>query len=166
MRRWLLAGVMLAFPVAGALTFASQAQAASITTTGVVCTGLSGKVVLSNDSATIKLSGCNDTANTGGKGTTKGSESSTKASITWNKTGTTTEDDVANNTVSPDTCPTPTGGIQDIEELSTATVTGGTSKAKASIKKGWTVQAYVCFNSGDSELSLLPGTKYQIGPGL
>jgi hypothetical protein len=157
---------MLTFPVAGALTFASQAQAASITTAGVACTGLSGKVVLSTDSATIKLSGCSDTKNTGGKGTTKGSESSTTASITWNKTGTTTEDDVANSAVSPDKCPTPAGGTQDVEELSTATVTGGTSKAAASIKKGWTVKAYVCYDSGNSDLSLLHGTKYQIGPGL
>jgi hypothetical protein len=166
MRRWLLAGVMLAFPVAGAVTFATQAQAASVSTTGVSCTGLSGKVDLKNDSATIKLTGCNDTANTGGKGTTKGSETSTKASITWNKTGTTTEGSVKNTEVTPDTCPTPTGGTQDIEELSTATVTGGTSKAKASIKKGWTIQSHVCYDSGNSELSLLPGTDYQIGPGL
>ncbi len=166
MRRWLLAGVILAFPVAGALTFATQAQAASTATTGVSCSGLSGKVVLSTDSATIKLTKCNDTANTGGSGTTKGSETSTTASITWKGKGTTTEDKVTNTSVSPDTCPTPTGGTQDIEELSTATVTGGTGAAKKSIKKGWTVQAYVCFDSGNSSISLLPGTDYKIGPGL
>lgn len=157
MRRWLLAAVVMAFPIAGSLALAGQAQAAA----GVSCTGLSGKVNTSNDSAKIKLSGCNDTKNTGGKGTTKGSQSSTTATITWNGTGTTTEDDVTNTPVSNSTC-----ASGDIEEEATATVTGGTGAAAKSIKKGWTVQSFVCYDPTTSKLSLAPGTTYQIGKGL
>jgi hypothetical protein len=157
MRRWLLAGAVMAFPLVGSLALAGQAQAAS----GVSCTGLSGKVNTTTDSANVKLSACNDTKNTGGKGTTKGSESSTTGTIKWNGTGTTTLGSQSYTGVSPGTCPS-----GDIEEEFTATVTGGTGAAAKSIKKGWTVQAFVCYDPSTSTLSLAPGTSYQIGKGL
>ncbi len=160
MRRWLMAGVItIALPIAGTVALAGPALAGSPSVTGVSCTKLSGKVNLGNDSAKIKLKGCSDPTNTGGKGKTSGSESSTTATIKWKGTGTTTEDNVTNTAVSPDACPG-----TDIEEESTADVTGGTGEAAESIMTGWTVQAFVCFNSTTDEISLLPGTTYNIGP--
>lgn len=154
MRRWLLAGVMIAFPIAGAVALTGPAVAAS----GVSCTSLTGKVN-SQDAAKIKLSGCNDTANTGGKGTTKGSATSTTATITWNGTGTTTEDNVTTTIItSGATC-----ASGDIEEETTGDVTGGTGAAAKSIKKGWTEQSFVCYNPNTSQLSLAPGTTFEIG---
>jgi len=160
MRRWILAGVVMAFPIIGSVAAASQAQAAQ-PATGVSCKTLSGKVNLSTDSAKITLSGCNDTKNTGGKGTSKGSESATTGTITWNGTGTTTLGSETNTPVSPSTC-----AAGDIEEQSSGTVTGGTGAAAKSIKTGWTEQAFVCFNPNTSKLSLAPGTTYQIAAGL
>jgi hypothetical protein len=159
MRRLLLASVMIVFPIAGSIALAGPALAGG--STGVVCTVLKGKVNLSNDSAKITLSKCSDTANTGGGGTTSGSESSTTATITWDGgKGTTTEDNVSTTIVSSGaTCPS-----SDIEEETTGDVTGGTGAAKKSIKKGWTVQSFVCYNPNNNKLSLAPGTAFNIGP--
>ena len=160
MRRWILAGVVMAFPIVGSVALAGQAQAAQ-PATGVSCKTLSGKVNLTTNTATIKVSGCNDTKNTGGKGTSKGSESATTGTITWNGTGTTTLGSETNTPVSNSTCPS-----GDVEEQSSATVTGGTGAAAKSIKKGWTEQAFVCFDPSTSMLSLAPGTTFQIAAGL
>lgn len=158
MRRFLLATVVMAFPVLGTMAFAGAASAAA---GGVSCTGLSGKVNTSTDAAKVKLSGCSDTKNTGGSGKTEGSESSSTGKITWNGTGTTTLGSVTDTPVSDSTCPS-----GDIEEEETGTVTGGTGEAAKSIKKGWTQQAYVCFDPSGDTLSLAPGTTYQIAKGL
>jgi hypothetical protein len=158
MRRWLLAGVVLAFPIAGSVVVGSQAALAA---SGVSCTSLTGTVNTSTDVAKVKLSGCNDTKNTGGKGTTTSSETATSSTIKWNGTGTTTLGMATTTAVSPSTCPS-----GDIEEMTTATVTEGTGAAAKSIKKGWTSQSYVCYDPTTSTLSLAPGTTYQIGKGL
>ena len=156
MRRWLMVGAALVFPVVGALALAGTAEAA----TGVACTKLTG-TVNSSDSAKVTISGCNDTANTGGSGTTTGNATATTGTITWKGTGTTTLGGLTTTVVTPDKCPG-----SDLEEMTTGTVTGGTGKAAKSIKKNWTTQSFVCYNPGNNKLALLKGTKYQIGPGL
>jgi hypothetical protein len=158
MRRLLLAVAVMAFPIAGTLAISGTASAAS---GGVICTGFSGKVNLTTNSAKIKLSKCNDTANTGGKGTTSGASGATTGTITWGGTGTTTLGSIVETVVSPSTCPS-----GDLEESSTGTVTGGTGAAKKSIKKGWTEQETVCYNPSNNKLTLLPGTTFQIAAGL
>jgi hypothetical protein len=166
MRRWLLAGAMLVLPIGAALAVTGTASAAS----GVSCSGLSGKVNSTSLSATGKLTGCNDTANTGGKGTFKGSETATTGSITWNKTGTTTFGSVAYNPTSTNTCPSTSTETNEAEEYVTGTVTGGTGAAAKSIKKKWTFEAYLCVNenttTGALTLTLAPGTDWLIGKGL
>jgi hypothetical protein len=156
MRRLLLAGVMLAFPIAGSVVFAGQAFAAS----GVSCKSLTGTVNTNTDAAKIKLSGCNDTKNTGGKGTTSSAEGASSSTIKWGNGETTIFGPGTTTVVSPDACPG-----SDIEEETTASVTGGTSK---SIKKGWTSQSFVCYNptATKNQLSLAPGTTFEIGKGL
>jgi hypothetical protein len=159
MRRWLLAGVVLAFPIAGSVAFGAQAALAA---GGVSCTSLTGTVNTTTDAAKVTLSGCNDTKNTGGKGTTKSSETATKSTIKWaDSKGTTILGPATTTVVSPDACPG-----SDLEEMTTATVTGGTGAAAKSIKVGWTSQSYVCYNPANNKLSLLAGTTYQIGAGL
>ncbi len=99
------------------------------------------------------LSGCNDPANTGGKGSAvskviKGTSGS--STIKWNKTGTTT---VAWNytIVKPNKC---AAGFTEIRE--TGKVTGGTGAAVKSITKGQSSIGTVCENAKGS--SLLKGT--------
>jgi hypothetical protein len=154
MRRLLLAGVVLAFPIVGSVAFAGQAFAAS----GVSCTALTGKVNPTTDAAKITVTGCNDTKNTGGKGTTSSSEGAASSTIKWANGETTILGMGTTSIVSPDACPG-----SDLEEETTAPVTGGTSK---SIKKGWTSQSFVCYNPSTNKLSLAPGTTFQIGKGL
>jgi hypothetical protein len=144
---------MLAFPIAGSVVFAGQAFAAS----GVSCTSLTGKVNSSNV-AKVTLSKCNDTTNTGGKGTTTSAEGASSSTIKWANGKTTIFGPGTTTIVSPDACPG-----SDLEEETTATVTGGTS---TSIKKGWTSQSFVCYNPSTSKLSLAPGTTFRIGKGL
>ena len=72
---------MLAVTSVGSL--AAFSGVASATAPTVTCTGFS-----TNLSGVGTVSGCNDTANTGGKGTTVTTKGVTK--FTWNKTGTTT----------------------------------------------------------------------------
>jgi hypothetical protein len=164
MRRWLLAGAMLVFPITGALAVAGTASAASAAG-GVSCTALAGKVNSSTYAAKGTLSGCNDTKNTGGKGTFKGGETTTAGSIKWNGTGTTTFGDVSYSAAANDTCP----NMED-EEYVTGTVTGGTGEAAKSIKKNWTFQAYLCVvvnsTTGAITLTLAPSTDWVIGKGL
>jgi hypothetical protein len=161
MRRWLLAGAMLVFPLTGALAVAGTASAAQAAGT-IKCTSLAGTVNTSTLSAKGTLSGCNDTANTGGKGTFKGSETATTGSIKWNKTGTTTFDNVMYSATSPDTCPN-----SEDEETVTGDVEGGTGAALKSIKVGYTFTAYLCVvvnsTTGAVTLTLAPGTDWNIG---
>jgi hypothetical protein len=162
MRRWLMAGAALAFPVIGAMAYAGTAAAGAgpaTAATGVTCTKLTGLVNTMNDTAKITLSGCNDTANTGGGGKTSGSEGATTGTITWNGgKGTTKLDDIVTTT------PTGTCPSTDLEEMTTGNVSGGTGKAKASIKKGWVNTSYVCYNPSNNKLTLAPGTEYTIAP--
>jgi len=150
---------MVAFPLVGALALAGTANAArpAPASKGVVCTKVSGKLK-STGVASIKLSGCSDTKNTGGSGKSSGSEGGTTSTVTWNGTGTTTFDDQTDTGVTGGTCPS-----GDIEEEATGTVSGGTGAALKSIPIGWTYQAFICFDPSTSKLSNAPGTTYQIG---
>jgi hypothetical protein len=159
MRRMLMAGIAIAFPLVGAFAYAGTAAAA----TGVTCTKLTG-TISGSGSVKVTISGCNDKANTGGGGTETSSETATTGKITWKGgKGTTSFKDINSTPVSSGTCPS-----TDIEEETVTTVSTGTGAAKASIKKGWTSESYVCYNPNatKNQLSLAPGTKYLIGPGL
>lgn len=153
MRRLLLAGVMLAFPLGGALVFAGTANAAS----GVSCSTLGGSIS-SSGVVKGKLSGCTDPANTGGKGTFKSTEGSSTGSVKWNGTGTTTADNITDTPVTPNTCPS-----SETELEVTGDITGGTGAAPKSIKKGWTFQAFVCADLTTGAISLAPGTSWEMG---
>jgi hypothetical protein len=143
------------FPFVGVLAFAGSAYAAK----GVSCSSLSGSINLSTGKVKGALSGCTDTNNTGGKGKFKGTESSTSGKITWNGTGTTTDDKVLYKRVSPSTC-----ASGDYEDEVTGDITGGTGTAAKSIKAGWTLQAYLCYDPTTGGLSMAPGRSWEIGP--
>ncbi len=163
MRRLLLAGVILAFPI-GALSvgFAGQASATSIRnpSTGVTCTKISANILTGKNA---KIKGCSDTANTGGKGKASiATLTSGAGSIKWaSGHGTTTVSGGMFTSITPDACPSP-----EAEYEITFNVTGGTGAAAGSILAGWTVQAYVCVNTTSGAVALLAGTTLQIGPGL
>jgi hypothetical protein len=146
---WVAAGSAVLIPLGGAAI--ATAGPAAAKPPGIKCTGLSGKVNLTTDSAKIKLTGCS--GNTGGKGKTKGSESSTTGTDKWTNGKKTSFDDVTN---SGGTATCPTG---DISELSTATVTSDTT---GDTKAGAAESANVCFNETTDALSLAPGTDYVI----
>ncbi len=161
MRRLLLAGIVLAFPI-GALSVgvAGQASAASPSTV-VTCSKIKANIFTGT---TAKLTGCSDTKNTGGSGKAPIATLTTGAgTLTWNGTGTTTLASGTFNSVTPDTCPTPTGGTQDAEYMITYDITGGTGKAAKSIKAGWTLSATVCINETTGAVALLHGTDVEIG---
>jgi hypothetical protein len=103
------------------------------------------------------ITGCSDKANTGGSGKIVATLKTKTGVITWNKTGTTkfkyTYADVKNTACSPKT-----KGSLEVKE--TATVTGGTGKAAASIKKGQVATTTICVIGG--KVGLAPGSKYQI----
>ena len=157
MRRLFLAVIALGLPVVGTFAFAGTALAS----TSVSCSKLTGTATTSGSSKD-KLSGCTDTANTGGGGTFSSTSSSTTGTVKWaGGHGTTTFDNVSSSGVSPDACPN--GGI---EEEVTGTVSKDTGLAK-SIKVGWTLQAFICAtpnSSGSFTLTLAPGTKWEMGP--
>ncbi len=143
-----IAAMLAVSSVGSIVAFSGVASASAPTAT---CTGFS-----SNSSGAGTLSGCNDTKNTGGKGTSKTSKGVT--TITWNKTGTTTAKvvDVVEKTdtkCSPKT---------DTEVKVTSTVTGGTGAAVKSIKKGQTSTIYICYNASTKKATVAPGEKFQI----
>lgn len=140
---------VLAFSTLGSVALASGVAGASAPT--VTCT--SGTVTITGGGT---LKGCNDTANTGGSGTIKASLSKKTGVITWNKTGTTTFS-YKYVIESKDTKCKPTS---DKEIQETSTVTGGTGKAAASIKKGQVAVEYLCEKG--SSVTLAPGSHYQI----
>jgi hypothetical protein len=152
-RRLLMVVVALGMPVAATFAITGTAVAAS----GVSCSSLTGKVNTTTLAATGTEKGCTDTANTGGSGKFSGSESSTTATTKWASGGTTTFSGIAYTAVSPNACPSP-----EIEYEITGTVASDTGKA-SSIKKGWTLQVYICINTSTFKFSLLPGTKVEIG---
>jgi hypothetical protein len=152
MRRVVSVVALMSLPLA-ALTVGWSGVAGAAT--GVACSKITGGIA----GTTGTLSGCTDTANTGGKGTfpisalTGGS-----GSITWNGTGTTALSGVTATAVTPNKCPS-----GDTEYKVSGNVSGGTGKALKSIKKGWTLSAYVCVTSS-GKFSLLKGQKVNIGP--
>jgi hypothetical protein len=138
----------LALVVTGSVAtvaFTSPASAAvPKTTCSVVSISIKG---------TGTLSKCTDTANTGGSGklVVNTKKSPYPATITWNKTGTTTASlqyaGLAKG--AKNVCPAGTSEI-----VVTGTVTGGTGAAVKSIPKGSKVTANLCFKG--TSLSLAP----------
>jgi hypothetical protein len=141
---------MLAAGSLGSLALASGVAGASAPT--VTCT--TGTINITG-SGTLK--GCNDTANTGGKGTIKATISPAKGTITWAPGFGTTTFTYKYVIVTPDTKCSPK---TDKEIKETATTTGGTGKAVKSIKKGQVATTYIC--EAGSKVTLAPGSKYQI----
>lgn len=154
MRRFVFALVMLAFPVSGALSFAGSAAAAS----SVSCTTWTGHLNTTSGVGKDKLSGCGDSKNTGGKGSFKTVTDGTTWTIKWNGTGTTTVGSITYGSVSSPTCPS-----SDQEESVTGDITGGTGAAAKSIKKGWTLQAYFCYDPSTGDITMAPGTTWEMG---
>jgi len=152
MRRVVSVVALMSLPLA-AMTVGWSGVAGAAT--GVTCTKIAGGIA----GTTGTLSGCSDTANTGGKGTfpiaalTGGS-----GSITWNKTGTTALSGVTATATTINKCPS---GSTEYEV--SGNVSGGTGKALKSIKVGWTLQAFVCLTAKGT-FSLLKGQKVNIGP--
>ena len=166
MRRVLGVVALCALPISLlSVSLAGTASAASPATASVVCKKISGNFLTGT---TGKLSGCTDTANTGGSGTFPIAALGTgSGNITWNGTGTTALTSVTPTGVTPDTCPNDAGGTQESEFLVTADISGGTGKAKKSIKKGWTLTSTVCVDlAGTGAFKVLKGTTVQIGAGL
>ena len=116
----------------------------------VTCT--TGKITITGSGT---ISGCSDTANTGGKGTIKATISPKKGTITWaTGFGTTTFSYTY-------TIPTNTKCAKgDKEIVEVATVTGGTGKAIKSIPKNQKATTTICEKG--STVTLAPGQKYQI----
>jgi hypothetical protein len=147
----MIAIACVALPVS-ALTVGLTASVAGAAA-GVSCTKLSGGI-----SGTGTVSGCNDTANTGGSGTFKGSALATgKGTITWKGTGTTTLTTVKASKVTANKC-TVKG---DTEYKVTGNVSGGTGKAVKSIPKGWKLAALACVTSKGT-FTLVPKTDLTI----
>ena len=144
------AAAIAAMVVASSLgTIALSTGVASASAPTVTCTIFSATA-----SGKATLNACNDTGNTGGKGTEVANLKASTAVITWNKTGTTTTK-YSYAAVTPDKC---AKGSSEIKE--TATVTGGTGAAVKSIPKGQVATLLLCIKG--TAISLLPGQKYQI----
>lgn len=157
MRRLLLAGVVLAFPISVLSVSLAGPASASVRnpSTGVTCTKVKGTITGTN----AKLKGCNDLKNTGGSGKAPIAALATGAgTITWNGTGTTTLANGSFMQTTTNSC-APAG----TEYEATLDVTGGTGAAAKSILVGWTVQAFICVNNTTGKISLLPGTDFEIG---
>jgi hypothetical protein len=154
MRRLALLFALLTVPISSlCVALAGPAAAAAGVTTS--CSKLTGSLTAPK----VTLSKCNDTANTGGRGTIPTSSIEAGAgTITWNGTGKTKVDDITIAATSTNACPK-----GSTEEEVTGNVTGGTGAAVTSIKKGYSLQAFVCANSSTASISLAPGTKVNFG---
>jgi len=143
----LLTAIALAVPISLAtLAFAGPAFADGTAT----CSKLSGSV----SSNKASLSGCTDTANTGGSGTVSVTTlESGKGPITWASSHGTTTISIT-FTQSGTSCPSAT------EYKIAGKVTADTGKAK-SIKVGGKVSADVCLSKTDT-FSLVKGTKFAV----
>jgi hypothetical protein len=156
MRRAFTGVILLALSI-GAMTAGWSGVAAA--TSGVACTKLSANYAKSGNGT---VSGCSDTANTGGMGTFPNSSvDSGEGTITWAAGKGTTRIEVTSSTMPTNSCPSPSTS----EEFEvTGDVTGGTGAARKSIKKGWTLEEFVCWK-GSGKITLAPGTTFDIGPG-
>jgi hypothetical protein len=146
-----LAGAAALIPFGGVAAVVGSSPAGAAPP-GITCTGLSGTVDLTTDSATIALSGCS--GNTGGSGKTSGSESSTTAKVKWKNKDKTKFDDVTNTEQTNTLC-----ASGDVQELNTSTVKSDTTGDTA---KGAGESVTICYDPTTNELSLAPGTDYVI----
>jgi Flp pilus assembly protein TadG len=155
MRRAFIGLVLFALAL-GAMTaeWSSMAAAAS----GVSCTKLSANYDKAGNGT---VSGCSDAANTGGMGTFPNSSAAgEEGTITWADGKGSTTIEANSSTVTTNNCPSPS---TQTEFEVTGAVTGGTGAARRSIKKGWTLQEFVCLK-GSGKITLAPGTTFDIGP--
>jgi hypothetical protein len=160
MRRAMSVVALMVLPIS--ILSVGIASTAAAATPSVTCSKLSGNI-LSTTNTNVTFSKCTDTANTDGSGTLPLGPliaGSTTGTITWKNKGTTNIKNIAFTQVTVDACPT-----GDNEYMITATIAASTGKAK-SLKKGWTMQATVCLNNTTGALSLLAGTKVDIGAGF
>lgn len=149
------AGSLLAIPLA------ASASAA----TGTACSGDKTVTNTKTDKATSTLTGCTNTAATGGKGTDVVNFkvlAKITGTITWHGTGTTTSTvtEKGGSKAQDATCVKAVGkGASAI--VSTGTVTGGTGAALKGIPKGSKLSETVCLTPKDV-VTLYPGTKFVI----
>jgi hypothetical protein len=141
-----------AVPFAGMAMTAGPAGAAKAK--GITCTGGTGSGKVAKLSATINFTGC--TGNTGGKGTTTGSEGATSGTIKWGNAKTTS---LSETTGTGTNCPSTDAD----DELITGNVTADNTK---STTVGAAVSGEFCvtLNSAGTKfkLKLAPGTKFTI----
>jgi len=137
----------LAVPIgAASLAFTGPAFASA-----TACTVLTGNI---SGTPASSVSGCNDTANTGGSGTFPPGALSSPATVTW-ATGGTTTFTFKYKLVSAkkDKCP-----AGDNEVTLSGKVTGHTGVGSSVTGK---IKASICYNSSSGALSLLPGTTFK-----
>jgi hypothetical protein len=162
MRRLLLAGAVLAFPI-GALTLGVSGVASASTGThpAAKATPFDCTKIKANETSTkAKLKGCGDTKNTGGSGSTPVADFATgMGTITWDGTGTSTYDNGTFMATSTNSCPS---GSTEYEVM--ADISGGTGAAAKSIPDTFTFQAFVCVNNTTGKVTLLAGTDVEFGP--
>jgi len=132
---------------------ASFALAGPATAGAVVCTALSGNI--SGTPAPV-VSGCNDTANTGGSGTAVGALLPPTSTLSWATAGGTTtikfKDKIL--TGKKDKCPAGDGSASIAGKVKGHGTGTGTSVSGA-------VKATVCYD-GSGALSLLAGTTFKL----
>ena len=145
--RGTIAAVAVLVPVAG-LTALATGPAGAAKPKGITCSKLTGKV---NSAGTAKINLSTCTGNTGGKGKSSGSASSSSGTIKWaNGKSTTSTESYSAGTGCP---------AGDVAEQISGNVTADNT---GSTTVGAPVSATVCYNSSTGKLSLAPGTKFVI----
>ena len=145
--RLLMVPALAAPVVAASLAFAGPASAGA-----VVCTGLTGNA---GGTPPPQVTGCNDTANTGGTGTATGALSS-PATLSWASSGggtSTIKFKYKILTGKKNKCP-----AGDSSASITGKVTGHTGSGSS---VSGAVSATVCID-GSGNLSLKPGSKFKL----
>lgn len=151
----MLAVALLATPVvvvAGALTFS---QAASASTTKIVCTSLSGNYV---SGSVVTIGGCKNGPNgaTSATSTITLCQSGCSAVDTWSDASSTTSTTTYN-------APIKTGKVatRKCKSTSTIAVASESGKVTAGYGQGGELKATICVSS-DGNVSLAPGTRYHM----
>jgi len=137
----------LAVPVgAASLAFATPAFAAA-----TACSVLTGNI---SGTPASTVSGCNDTANTGGSGTFRVGALSSPTTVTWATSGTNTFTfKYKLISAKKDKC-----SAGNNEVTITGKITGHTGAGSSVTGK---VKASICYSAASGALSLLPGTTFK-----
>jgi hypothetical protein len=146
MVRLLMVPALAAPIMAASLAFAGPATAGA-----VVCTGLTGNA---SGTPPPQVTGCNDTANTGGTGTSTGALAPPHATLSWASAGGgTTTIKFTDKIVKKEKC-----GAGSSEATIKGKVTGHTGSGSS---VSGAVKATVCID-GSGNLSLLHGTTFKL----